>query len=145
MFHNVRTFSRCIWALWLEAHSSSQCWDYNRLIFVTGCEDCLVQTLQVCVLHTGRSLFSVPHKQCSPPLCHSPTKAPATHIAWLAAPSFSANPSFPVLMQTQRHFNNLLLYVLCAFKVCILKNLRPFAESCRYWMDCWPTTAWSQT
>ena len=54
-------------------------------------------------------LFPIPRKQCSPPLCHSPTKAPASHSAWLAAPNFSANPSFPVLMQTQRHLNNLLL------------------------------------
>ena len=55
VFHNVRTFSHWIWALWRKAHSSSQCWGYNRLIFVTGCMHCLLQTLHVCVLHTEQS------------------------------------------------------------------------------------------
>ena len=72
-----------------------------------------------CTLDKVLFLISIPRKQCFPPLCHSLTKAPASHIARLAAPNSSANPSFPVFTQRQRHLNDLLLYVLCASKCCI--------------------------
>ena len=99
----------------------TKCWGYNRLNFVTWDVWTVCSKHCICVSCTlNKVLLSIPHKQCSPPLCHSPTKVPATHIAWLAAPNFSANPSFPVLIQTQRHLNNMLLYVLCASKCCIV-------------------------
>lgn len=91
-----------------------------------------------------KSLSSIPRKQCFPPLCHSPTKAPASHSAWLAAPNFSANPSSPVLTRTQHHLQSASVCVVC---IQVLHSLRThiLAESCRYCMDLLPATAWSQT